>query len=174
MINKTYNRNKGRNKNWNKSIIKTIFFLFLLSSQNAFSQEKEPLRSSITPRPPVEECRKLILEKGDTTAYYGLFWTLAREKREADYFFYSLFMTEKYNYEKAYDWVYWSANFFCEENKIPFEGKILDFVLECLMKGAELGISGAQIKLRELYEEGKYVPQDTIKGAELRAKGRRQ
>ena len=158
----------------NRLIIRVILFLFLFSSQNAFSQEeKKSLVFSMFPKRPVEECRKLLL-KGDTMAYYDLYWTLADQKRDADYFFYSLFMIDKYNYRTAHYWAYMSVLFFYKDNKIPLDGQALNLALEHLMKGAEFDISGALIELGELYQKGMYVPQDTIKGAELREKGRRK
>jgi TPR repeat protein len=80
-------------------------------------------------------------------------------------------MIEKYNYVGAYYWVYMSTVFFYRVNKIPLDGQVLKIALEYLEKGAELGSSGAQIELGELYLKGKYVVQDTIKGKELYAKG---
>ena len=164
--------NKTQNKNSNKLIIRIILSLFLFSSQNVFSQEKKPLIRPMTPNRSIEECRKLVIEKGDTMAYSDLYWHFAKRNREADYFFYSLFMIEKYNYEEAYYWVYASIVSFYGKNKIPLSGQALNLALEYLGQGAELGVPNAQIELGELYLKGKYMPQDTIKGAELQAKGK--
>jgi hypothetical protein len=153
-----------------KKKISLICFLFLfLVLQNTLSQKIRT--ETITPNRSVEDCKKLVLEKGDKQAYYDLYYALNREKCSSDYLFYSLFMIQEYNYPYAYYWVYKSIVSFYEKNNIVIDARTLNIALEFLKKGAELNSANAQIELGELYLTGKYVMQDTTKGKELYSKG---
>jgi hypothetical protein len=159
--------NKER-KNKNSSIV-FLFLILVLAIQSSCSQKI--ITMTISPDRSVEECKKLVLEKGDKIAYYDLKYALHREKCDSEYLFYSLFMVQKYNYVDAYYWVYKCIVSFYEENNITIDKQTLDVALHFLGKGVELNNKNAQIELGWLYLKGKYVIQDTIKGKELWIKG---
>lgn len=155
-------QNKG---NLNKNVLFVFAFQFMVM-HGVFSQ---PI--TISPNRSVEECKKLVLEKGDERAYYDLYFALNNENCNGEYLYYSLIMSQKYNYPGANYWVYKCIVSFYEDNNIAIDTQTLNIALYFLRKGVELDNKNAQIELGELYLKGKYVIKDTIKGKELYSKG---
>jgi hypothetical protein len=158
-------KNSENKSKLNKIVLFIFIFLFSIL-QVVFSQT-----ITISPNRSIEECKKMVLEKGDERAYYDLYFALNNENCNGEYLFYSLVMSQKYNYPGAYYWVYKCIVSFYEDNNIAVDTQSLNIALCFLRKGVELDNKNAQIELGELYLKGKYVTKDTIKGKELYSKG---
>ncbi|GHT32489.1 hypothetical protein FACS189434_04340 [Bacteroidia bacterium] len=122
-----------------------------------------------TPNVPAKECIKKILANGDIEAYKNLMFF--SHASSGDYLIYSLFMANHYNYPDAYAFVYNYLTELYNKNNIDIDEQTFNLALEYLQKGVDLGSSNAQIRMSELYINGKYFPQDSIKGFDLYVKG---
>jgi len=157
-----------------------IIITFLLFTVGLFtiyhiSSKKQVLIKSVSMNNtrPIKELKKLVLSKGDTIAYKELrIAYLNVDYYEEEFLLYSIIMADKYNFPKAYYYVYRSLTSIFEfhqyTGKIDEKTKML--ALKYLKKGVELNDSESTHVLSELYLEGKYVPQDTILGKKLAEK----
>jgi len=121
---------------------------------------------------PIQELKKLVLSKGDTIAYKELRIAYFNvDYYEEEFLLYSIIMADKYNYPKAYYYVYKCLTSIFEWHhygKIDEKTKIL--ALKYLKEGAELNDSESTNELSKLYFEGKYVAKDSILGKKLESK----
>jgi len=117
---------------------------------------------------PIEDLKKLVIEKNDKTAFSELDVAYSREEYPDEYFFYALLMANKCHNGRAYFHVYYQLKiyeYYLEKDIYDKETKA--FMLDYLKKGAALGDRLSYNELGELYMEGKYVPKDTLLGKKL-------
>ena len=143
-----------------------FLFIFLFCLTLCFAQTKSSIKMS-PPWRPVKELKKLVIEKGDTVAFYELIFALSRD----ELLIYALHLANKYDYADAYFWVYNSLISFYEDNKIEIDTQTLNLALMYLNKGVELNNRNCMIALGRLLLDGKYLPQDTVRGKELQMRG---
>ena len=122
---------------------------------------------------PIKELKKLVLSKGDTIAYKELrIAYLSVDYYEEEFLLYSIIMADKYNYPKAYYYVYMCLTSVFESHHYAdkIDRKTKELALKYLKEGAVLNDGESTHALSELYLEGKYVPKDTILGKKLAEK----
>lgn len=125
--------------------------------KNAFESSRED----------VEERKNKVLKTGDGGAYDALGTDYLREKHYEEYLAYSLYMANKYNYPRAYYYVYHCITLMYEKNHILIDEKSKEMALTYLKKGVALKESNSLGEYGELLMEGKYVKKDSILGKEL-------
>jgi len=140
-----------------------------------FSSDKQVLVKSVSMNNtrPIKELKKLVLSKGDTIAYKELSIAYINVRYyEEEFLLYSIIMADKYNFPKAYYYVYKCLTSIFEFHQ--YTGKIDEktkkLALKYLKEGVELNDGESTHVLSELYLEGKYVPKDTILGKKLAEK----
>ncbi len=119
---------------------------------------------------PIDELKKLVLSKGDTLAYKELRIAYFNvEYYEQEYLIYSIIMADKYKFPRAYYYVYLSLTSIFE--RYHYAGKIDEktrvLAIKYLKEGVELNDKQSTNELSKLYEEGKYVPKDTVLSKKL-------
>lgn len=122
---------------------------------------------------PIDKLKSLVWLKGDTVAYNELDIAYLNEENEEEYLVYSLYMANKYNYPRAYFYVYYCLTSIYENRptgKIDEETK--EMALKYLRKGVELGDNNSKIAMGLLYIHGKHVPKDAVLGKKLYNEGR--
>jgi len=121
---------------------------------------------------PIKELKKLVLSKGDTIAYIELRIAYFNvDYYEEEFLLYSIIMADKYNYPKAYYYVYKCLTSIFEWHHYgKIDEKTKNLALKYLKEGAELNDSESTNELSKLYFEGKYVVKDSILGRKLEAK----
>lgn len=121
---------------------------------------------------PIKELKKLVLSKGDTIAYIELRIAYFNvDYYEEEFLLYSIIMADKYNYPKAYYYVYKCLTSIFEWHHYgKIDEKTKNLALKYLKEGAELNDSESTNELSKLYFEGKYVAKDSILGRKLEAK----
>lgn len=152
-----------------KIILKSKLLAWFLSI-SIFSFTQEPIIPS-SPYGTKEEYVNKVLENGDVGAYQDLFFILQKSGHENEYLIYSLFMANKYNYPDAFFWVYYHIIKLFDNNNIEIDEISLKTALEYLNKGVKLGSKNAEIRMSELLLEGRFLPQDTIRGIQLHMRG---
>ena len=140
-----------------------------------FNFEKKVLVKSVSMNNtrPIKELKKLVLSKGDTIAYKELrIAYLNVNYYEEEYLLYSIIMADKYNYPKAYYYVYKCLTSIFEFHNYTgkIDEKTKDLALKYLKEGVELNDGESTHVLSELYLEGKYVSKDTLLGKKLAEK----
>jgi len=121
---------------------------------------------------PIQELKKLVLSKGDTIAYKELrIAYLNVDYYEQEYLLYSIIMADKYNYPKAYYYVYMCLTSIFEWHHYgKIDERTKKLALKYLKEGAELNDGESTNELSKLYFEGKYVVKDSILGKKLENK----
>jgi hypothetical protein len=118
---------------------------------------------------PMEELKKLVIEKGDNNAYENLrIRYLDVKKYESEFLIYSLYMANKYDNKYAYYDVYKSMTRLFGNNKIDERSK--ELAIEYLKKGVLHNEYRAVYELSQLLLNGKYVRKDILLGKELEQK----
>jgi len=116
---------------------------------------------------PIEDLKDSVLKKGDTIAYRDLKFAFTSVKHDVELLPYSMLMSNKYHYPKAYYDVYCCLIALYDNNKDGIDDQTLKMALKYLRKGVELHDVRATSTLGELYFIGKYVPKDTILGKKM-------
>ncbi len=145
-----------------------LFVFYQINSRKQVSVKSVSMNNTR----PIKELKKLVLSKGDTIAYKELrIAYLNVDYYEEEFLLYSIIMADKYNYPKAYYYVYKCLTSVFEWHhygKIDEKTKIL--ALKYLKEGVELNDSESTNQLSKLYFEGKYVKKDSILGKKLENK----
>lgn len=129
---------------------KYIYFFILLSVIMSCDLKKDkgvPMNYRETL---VSELEKLVIEKGDTSAYYDLFVAYLEYSSEK-FIPYALIMANKYNYPQAYYDVY-DRLWYLYENPDSLDVTTKKFALEYLEKAAQKGHTQARQTLEEYLE----------------------
>jgi hypothetical protein len=123
--------------------IRILFFSLLIFSCN---QKKSENTFSINQsRKPLKDLQNLVINKGDTSAYYELFnESVDRAVENSELFYFSYVMAFKYNYPKAYIDVFSTLcqtyNIDIEADKINLNGMDIQtkrLAMECLKRAAD-------------------------------------
>lgn len=125
---------------------------------------------------PIKDLKKLVLANGDTIAYKELrIAYLNVNYYEEEFLLYSIIMADKYNYPKAYYYVYMCLTSIFEHHHYTgkMDERTKELALKYLKEGVELNDGESTHVLSELYLEGKYVPKNTILGKKLAEKEKR-
>ena len=78
----------------------SLLFIIVVTSS---CHDRQGARSMNQPSRPLLEIRSLVVDKGDTSAYYDLFNAyLDNSKQDEDFFYYAYVMAFKHHYPKAY------------------------------------------------------------------------
>jgi TPR repeat protein len=121
---------------------------------------------------PIDELKDLVLLKGDTGAFEELAIAYLNEKYDEEFLIYSMVMANKYNYPRAYYYVYYCLTTVFEHHSGIIDESTKVLAIKYIMKGSELKDPVSMKYLGGLYLQGKYVPKDTILGKRLEAEGR--
>lgn len=130
-----------------------FILLFMIMSCNFKKDKGIPINYSETPDSKLE---KLVIDKGDTSAYYDLFVVYLDYSSEK-FLPYALIMANKYNYPQAYYDVYdclW--NFYESSDSLDITTKIM--ALEYLQNAAQRGHTQALQKLDEYSGHKDFIP----------------
>lgn len=122
---------------------------------------------------PINELKRLVIQKGDTAAYDELVVaTLSEEPYRQEFLLYSIIMANKYKYAPANYYVYNCLSSICELNKSKekIDDRTKDLALDYLERGVALNEYHSLEEMGRLYMDGKYVKKDTLRGKKLLAK----
>ena len=146
-------------------------FTTLIFCSTLFSCEPEIIEvKTMNHTRPIEVLKELVLIKGDSVAYDELrIAYLNRDDRES-YLTYSLFMIHRYNYPRAYLDVYDCLASVSESFGGVMDERTKAMALKYLRRGADLNDYNSLRQLRNVYQEGKYVPKDTVMSRMLKEK----
>lgn len=153
-------------------LIVIITGLFIFYTFRSYKHKSKEFISMNNTRP-IEELKKLVISKGDTTAYYELSIAyLNVDYYKQEYLLYSIVMADKYNYPRAYYDVYHGLTSIFERHHYAgkIDEKTKNLAMKFLKGGVELNDKQSTHELSELYLQGKYVPKDTIFGKKLAEK----
>src|SRR5205823_2798303 len=82
-------------------MIRLMFFL-LVGTPSCSDKQTKNARNMNQPSRPIAEIKRLVVEKGDSNAYYDLFYAYVdSDKQNTDLLYYSYLMAFKYHYPKA-------------------------------------------------------------------------
>lgn len=150
-----------------------LYFMGVVITIGLFSCKQKPVEvTSMNNTRPIEELRQLVL-KGDTAAYKELGYADIESGHHEEKLIYAIFMANRYNYPPAYFDVYCYLADISESYGRTMDEKTREMAIRYLKKGVELKDCSALGLLSELYEEGKYVPKDTIKSRKLREESKK-
>lgn len=150
-----------------KYLIKLIaVILIVVFAPNVYGQSNKTGKTTITPmrvkysRQRLKEFERLIVEKGDSDAYYAYIhngfgiYCLP----------YALIMANKYNYARANADVYDFLFLAFQDANSKMDSITLDFAMKHLERGSDMGDEGCSLSLYVIYAYGKEnIPIDTIK-----------
>ena len=150
-----------------KYLIKLIaVILIVVFAPNVYGQSNKTGKTTITPmrvkysRQRLKEFERLIVEKGDSNAYYEYI----HSRFSIDCLPYALIMANKYNYARANDDVYNFLFLAFQNANSKMDSITLDFAMKHLERGSDMGDEGCSLSLYVIYAYGKEnIPIDTIK-----------
>jgi hypothetical protein len=150
-----------------KYLIKLIaVILIVVFAPNVYGQSNKIGKTTITPmrvkysRQRLKEFERLIVEKGDSNAYYEYI----HSRFSIDCLPYALIMANKYNYARANDDVYNFLFLAFQNANSKMDSITLDFAMKHLERGSDMGDEGCSHSLYVIYAYGKEnIPIDTIK-----------
>lgn len=150
-----------------KYLIKLIaVILIVVFALNVYGQSNKTGKTTITPmrvkysRQRLKEFERLIVEKGDSNAYYEYI----HSRFSIDCLPYALIMANKYNYARANDDVYNFLFLAFQNANSKMDSITLDFAMKHLERGSDMGDEGCSHSLYVIYAYGKEnIPIDTIK-----------
>lgn len=131
----------------------------VLNKQNLF-QRNIMQRDSLESR---------VVTFGDIVSYDILRTKFINKPNEGEFLFYSIILANKSHYSQAYFDVYHELRSLLNMNGIDTcrIAPMKKYMLEYLVKGANLGHTQSMYTLGQLYIEGKDLPKDTILGKRL-------
>lgn len=146
-----------------KKILMLITFISLISCKNNVKEDAISINSAMRSD---NELEQLIIQKGDSSAYYEL------SMQYLDYGYerflpFALIMANKYDYPQAYFDTYSCLWNICGSDGNKLDSTTQKMAIEYLQKASLKGHSQARETLGEYYLEGKYVEKDTVLGKRL-------
>jgi len=141
-------------------MIRLMFFL-LVGTIACSDRQTNNARTMNQPSRPISEIKRLVVEKGDSNAYYDLFYAYVdNDKQNTDLLYYSYLMAFKYNYPKAYIDVF---NILCSLYDIRADSINLTrmddtskkLAFECMKRAAALNYSDTKKIYQSLLENQK-------------------
>ena len=150
-----------------KYLIKLIaVILIVVFAPNVYGQSNKTGKTTITPmrvkysRQRLKEFERLIVEKGDSNAYYEYI----HSRFSIDCLPYALIMANKYNYASANVDVYNFLFLGFQNASSEMDFITLDFAMKHLERGSDMGDEGCSLSLYVIYAYGEEnIPIDTIK-----------
>lgn len=149
-------------------IIISVAILFISFLSSCKKKELQPIHIvTMNQTRPIDELKELVLQKGDTSAYFELRVAFMSQKHEEEYLIYSLLMANKYNVPIANFDAYDCIVSIFEKNKMPIDDRSKELALSYLKKGVELKEKNALSQYGQLLMLGKYITKDSLLGKRL-------
>lgn len=131
-------------------------------NKNSNSVAKSEMYKTIDDKKFIDSLKKLVLIKGDRTAYRELYIVFAKDLRHGEILLYSMQMAHKYNYPQAYDCIY--STFVEKENSndlSSLDEQTRNLATYYLLRAYELGVDEKYILEKE-FGKGATIPKSSV------------